>query len=83
MTPEERIQALEDRNKRVELDKAWEASLVRRLTVTVLTYLVMIIFLYMIHVSKPYVSALVPTLGFFLSTLTVRWLKEKWLKRQV
>ena len=81
MTPEERIQALEDRNKRVEQDKAWETSLERRAALVILTYIVMNIFLYSIGASRPYINAIVPTLGFFLSTLTLKWLKDRWIHK--
>lgn len=39
---EKRITAIEVRNKRVELDKAWEISIVRRLSITMLTYVVVV-----------------------------------------
>jgi hypothetical protein len=81
MTTEERIQALEERNKRVEADKGWETSNERRLMLVVLTYIVMNLFMYTIGVRPPYLSALVPTLGFFLSTLTLTWFKQRWLRR--
>ena len=35
---EERIEKIEERNKRVELDKAWETSWVRRIGIMILTY---------------------------------------------
>ena len=37
---EGRIAELEERNKRVELDKAWETSWTRKIIIAVLTYLV-------------------------------------------
>ena len=45
---EERIEAIEQRNKRVEEDKAWETSLTRRVCIAVLTYIVVIIYSYTI-----------------------------------
>lgn len=35
---EYRLQAIEQRNFRVETDKAWETSLTRRLSIVLLTY---------------------------------------------
>jgi hypothetical protein len=82
MTIEERIQALEDRNTRVELDKAWETSNQRRFALVVLTYIVMNIFLYSIGIQRPYLNAIIPTLGFFLSTLTLQSFKNHWLRHK-
>jgi hypothetical protein len=76
---EDRIAALESRNRRVEQDKAWETSNARRLSLVCLTYIVVSLFMRVIRVEHPLISALIPSLGFFLSTLTLRWLKERWV----
>ena len=48
----------------------------------VLTYAVIVVYLrYVVHVN-PWINALVPVLGFFLSTLTVSFLKRIWLARR-
>lgn len=75
-----RIEALEARNKRVELDKAWETSGTRRAAIIVVTYLVVLGFLVIIKNDKPFINAIVPSLGFFLSTLVVSGLKKSWIK---
>lgn len=80
-TIEERLEVIEARNRRVESDKAWETSWTRRISVMVLTYLVVVVYLrFVVHID-PWVNALVPVIGFALSTLTVRLLKDIWLKR--
>lgn len=82
LTIEERLAQLEARNKRVEADKAWETSLTRRLSIMVLTYLTVVAYLhFVVHIS-PWVNALVPVIGFFLSTLTVSALKRRWIDRR-
>lgn len=78
----ERIEKLEARNKRVEADKAWETSWVRRMAIMILTYLVVVCYLhFVVHIS-PWINALVPVIGFFVSTLTVSLLKKEWLSRR-
>ena len=78
-----RIEQLEARNKRVEGDKAWETSWARRLSIISLTYLVVAFYLhFVVHIS-PWVNALVPVIGYFLSTLTVSFLKKHWIKRRL
>jgi len=78
---ESRLSVIEARNKRVENDKAWETSWTRRVSIMILTYLVVVAYLhFVVHIS-PWVNALVPVIGFTLSTLTVSILKEVWLSR--
>ena len=43
---EKEIQELKKRNKKVELDKAWETSLFRKISIAILTYFVIVIFFY-------------------------------------
>jgi hypothetical protein len=76
-----RIEKLEARNNRVEGDKAWETSWTRKLSIMGLTYVVVVFYLqFVVHIS-PWINALVPVIGFFLSTLTISLLKAGWLKR--
>ena len=75
-----RVVALEQRNKRVELDKAWETSTTRRIAIIVVTYCVVSAFLAIIKNDKPFINAIVPSLGFFLSTLVVSGLKKHWVR---
>ena len=86
MMPEEDLQKeIEDRknrNKRVETDKAWETSWVRKLLILVLTYIVIVIFFFVTDLNKPFLNTIVPSLAFLLSTLTVPVVKKWWLKRK-
>lgn len=74
------IERIKERNKRVELDKAWETSTARKVSIAVITYLFMTIFFYSIDVDKPHINSLVPTFGYLLSTLTIGILKKYWIK---
>jgi hypothetical protein len=79
---EKRVAKLEARNQKVEGDKAWETSWTRRLAIMALTYIVVVFYLrFVVHID-PWINALVPVIGFFLSTLTVQQLKIYWLKRR-
>lgn len=77
---EERVANIEARNKRVETDKAWEVSFTRRLTIALLTYVVIVSYLVVIDNDKPFVNALVPVAGYLLSTLVVRSVRKIWQK---
>lgn len=79
---EERITEIEARNRRVEADKAWETSWTRRMAIAALTYLVVVSYLQFVVGIEPWLNALVPVVGFLLSTLTVTYLKKLWTERR-
>jgi hypothetical protein len=80
MDIEQRLQKIEERNAKVEADKAWETSWARRLILAALTYIVAALFLRAIGVPNYLLSALVPTGGFLISSLTMPLFKSLWLK---
>jgi len=73
------ISALKERNRKVEIDKAWETSKTRRLVIALMTYIIIVIFLILIKAPNPWLNALVPVAGFILSTLTLSELKKLWV----
>ncbi len=79
-TIEERLQVIEQRNKKVEIDKAWETSLTRKVLVASFTYLAIAMYLKFIVGINPWINAIVPTTGFLLSTLTLPFFKSIWQK---
>ena len=82
MEIEKRVKDIEERNKRVELDKAWETSLTRRICIMILTYIIVIIYSYLIrHYDYIFLSSLVPVIGFTLSTLSLRLVRKIWEKK--
>ena len=80
---EERIEKIEQRNKRVEEDKAWETSFMRRLCIAVLTYIVVVLYTYTTSkVNNIFLSSLVPVIGFTLSTLSLKYIRNLWQKNK-
>jgi len=79
---EARIKKIEDRNKKVETDKAWETSWVRRFLLILFTYLSIGLYLNAIQVPNAWLNAIVPAVGFLLSTLTLPFFKELWIKHR-
>ena len=79
---EERVTAIEERNKRVEADKAWETSFLRKVLIIVLTYVFAVLYLKIADTTNPLLGAVVPTVGFFLSTQTLNFIKKKWLEKR-
>ncbi len=77
---EKEIKKIQERNKRVELDKAWETSKTRKISIAVLTYLVMVLVMYSLSMDNPFIGAIIPTLGFTLSTFSLDFIKAFWKK---
>ena len=78
---EARIEAIEARNGKVEQDKAWEISWTRRISIAVLTYMVFLAYLLAVKDSSPLLNALVPVVGFILSTFAMSWVKSIWRRQ--
>ena len=74
------IKEILERNKRVEADKAWETSYTRRILLTSFTYLAIGIYLWVIKIPDPWLNAIVPAVAFMLSTLTLPFIKKRWLR---
>lgn len=76
-----RIEEIEKRNDRVSLDKAWEGSWTRKIAIAILTYVVVLVYLFVIGNDNPWINAIVPPVGFLLSTLAIGWLRSFWQAR--
>jgi hypothetical protein len=77
---EKEINKLKERNKRVELDKGWETSFARRALLMIFTYLAIGFYLNAIKIENSWLNAIVPSIGFLLSTLTLPYFKNLWIK---
>jgi hypothetical protein len=69
---------LAERNRRVEANKAWETSGTRLVSLTVITYVTMVLVFSVLGSAKALLDALVPTTGFFLSTLSLPLVRRLW-----
>lgn len=80
MNSSEEIEQIRERNKRVELDKKWETSMTRRISIAVFTYVVATSWLLIIENQKAFLNALIPTGGYILSTLSLPFIQGLWKK---
>ena len=81
MNLESEINKIKERNKRVEIDKAWETSMTRKICIMILTYIVVIIYSYLVrNYNNIFLSSLVPVIGFTLSTLSLKLIRKVWEK---
>jgi len=75
-----RLEKIEARNRKVEKDKAWETSSIRKLAIAIITYLTLAGYFSLVLKINPWINAIVPTIGFLLSTLSFSIVKKIWLK---
>ena len=80
---EEEVRAIRERNARVEGDKAWETSKFRIGLIMVVTYIIAAVVLYAIGNDNPMRNAFIPTLGYFLSTQSLPFIKKWWIDRHL
>lgn len=77
---DKRVKQIESRNNNVESDKAWETSYTRKLLIAAFTYIAIALYLKFVVGIDPWINAIVPTVGFLLSTLTLGYFKKVWEK---
>jgi len=70
------------RNQLVEREKAWEISWCRKAFIIVVTYFLCSVVFWIIGVDYFLLNAIIPTLGYFLSTLSLPIVKRWWLDRR-
>jgi hypothetical protein len=76
------IEAITQRNLRVEADKAWETSWARKCLIAALTYTFLLIYLPMLGHEKAYLHATVPVFGYLFSTVSIPFVKRWWLENR-
>ncbi|MBI5456956.1 hypothetical protein HY969_04445 [Candidatus Kaiserbacteria bacterium] len=78
---EEELQTIKARNARVETDKAWETSAIRTTILAVITFCVTAIALFIVKNENAMRDALIATVGFVFSTLSLSFVKRRWMQR--
>ena len=82
MNVEKEIESIKKRNQKVELDKKWETSIARKICICVLTYIVVVIYSYLItKINNIFLSSLIPVIGFSVSTLSLKYIRRIWEKK--
>lgn len=52
------------------------------MTIAILTYFVVILVMAKFGIEKPHINAVIPTLGFYLSTFTIPAVRKIWLRNR-
>ena len=79
---EKRIKEIEKRNKKVEGDKAWETCALRKVLILVMTYIFAVLYTSLADTTNPFLGAVVPCAGFFLSTQSINLIKKWWINKR-
>ena len=74
------IAKIKERNSSVSADKAWEISITRKLVIFAVTYAIVWAYLAVLDVNNPHLHAAVPAGAYVLSTLSMPYIKDIWLK---
>lgn len=79
-TLQKEIDQIKELNRRVEANKAWETSTTRKVLIAVLTYVFMVLTFTTLQSPTPWKDAIIPTLGFLLSTFSLTYFRVIWEK---
>ena len=77
------LKTIQERNQRVEAEKAWETSLFRVGSIALITFLTAACVLYVVGNVNPWRNALIPTIGFILSIQSLPFLKRLWIRKHL
>ncbi len=77
---EKEIEEIKIRNQKVEKEKAWETSRTRKVSIACTTYLFISLVLFMLGNENPFLNAIIPVIGYSLSTLSISLIKQRWLQ---
>jgi len=74
------IEALKQRNFEKDRGKEFESSYTRVIFIMVITYWTLFGYMCIIQTSNPFLDAIVPTVGFNISTWSLPFVKEWWIQ---
>ena len=80
---EREINEIQQRNVRVEIDKAWETSWTRKILVAVTTYLLIVVFMFVAKFESPFIGAIIPTIAYLISMNSLPYFKKRWMKKKM
>ena len=77
-----KIKQIEERNHRVEGDKLWETCWLRKMLILIFTFVFASAYLFVANTTNPFLGAIVPCVGFLLSTITIKPIKKWYLEKK-
>lgn len=80
---ENRLSAMDYRDRVKNYDKEFGSSLIRVTIVMAITYAVLSVYMLLINVDRPFTGAIIPTIGFQLSTLSLPSIRACYVERRL
>ena len=78
-----RIEAIEERNRRVEAGKGWEQSGTRVILIACMTYVLASLFLWLSDLPYPFLNSFVPAMGYVFSMQSLPFIKRQWIAKNM
>lgn len=75
---EDRVRLLEKRSRKSDLNKTWEISLTRRLTISLVLYVTAAMIFAMLLLPNWYACAVLPVSGYWLGSLSLWLMRDLW-----
>lgn len=72
------VAELKQRNERKDFEKRWEVGPARTLLIIALTYGCLFCYMWLVNMEAALLSAVVPTVGYALSTLAFPGARDRW-----
>ncbi len=79
---EKEIDLIKERNKKVEIEKNWEISLERKISIWVITYITIVVIMYFLKFENILISALIPTFWYIISTSSLKFIKNIYMEKR-
>jgi len=79
----ERLQSIEYRNYYKKVGKDFEGGYARVIIIMIITYIVLGFYMLFVGIGRPFINAIVPTVGFQLSTVSLKCLQHRYVAYQV
>lgn len=76
------VEKIQERNRRVETDKAWETSRTRNIFIALSSFVLIYIVMRQVNADHPLANAVLASLAYYFSTLSYGAIKSWWLKRR-
>jgi hypothetical protein len=83
MNTEQEIKRIITRDKQRDAEEAWESSITRKVSIAIVTYIVLVPIMFALDITKPFASAVIPAVAYLLSVLGLEFIKKIWIKRKI
>ncbi len=73
------LDTLHDDIRTLKIQQDWNTSVLKHGLVIFMNYLIMLILMYILNIESPFISALLPTLGYAITSISLNSIKKYWI----